>query len=90
MLLLSRLIPVVAFNLINYAAGLTQISWFTFTWATGIGILPLVIVLSVAGESIGHLTWQTWVGLGAVAVCAWLLLHRLTRSRPLQVPKRLP
>ena len=40
MLFLSRFLPVISFNFINYAAGLTNISWFTFTWATGEGILP--------------------------------------------------
>ena len=35
-LLVARLIPVIAFNLLNYAAALTTISWWTFAWATGI------------------------------------------------------
>ena len=35
--LFSRFLPVISFNLINYAAGLTAISWWTFSWATGIG-----------------------------------------------------
>ncbi len=31
MVLMARFIPVIAFNLVNYAAGLTRISWWTFT-----------------------------------------------------------
>ena len=49
-LLIGRLIPLIAFNLINYAAALTEISWWTFLWATGIGILPLTILLNVVGN----------------------------------------
>ena len=50
-LLVARLIPVIAFNLLNYAAGLTTMSWWTFAWATGIGILPLTILINVLGEA---------------------------------------
>jgi len=32
----------------SYAAALTEISWWTFIWATGLGILPLTILLNVA------------------------------------------
>lgn len=54
-LLVSRLIPVISFNLINYAAGLTRISWWTFTWATALGILPITIAMVLAGAGIVHL-----------------------------------
>lgn len=79
-LLLSRLVPVIAFNLINYAAGLTQISWFTFSWATGIGILPLIVLLSVAGGSMGHLSWSTWLGFAGLGIVLWWLFHLLVKS----------
>ncbi len=49
-LLFSRFLPVISFNLINYAAGLTAISWWTFTWATGLGILPLTCLMVVMGD----------------------------------------
>jgi uncharacterized membrane protein YdjX (TVP38/TMEM64 family) len=54
-LLLSRLIPVISFNLINYAAGLTTISWWTFTWATGLGILPITLASVLTGAGLLHL-----------------------------------
>ncbi len=81
-LLVSRLIPVIAFNLINYAAALTDISWWTFLWATGLGILPLTIVLAVLGENVLAMPLWGWLLLGAVALLAWLLL-RSRRKRPL-------
>ncbi|MCF8532076.1 MAG: VTT domain-containing protein [Reyranella sp.] len=39
-LIVCRLIPLVSFNVINYAAGLMNISWWTFIWTTAIGIVP--------------------------------------------------
>jgi uncharacterized membrane protein YdjX (TVP38/TMEM64 family) len=69
-LLLSRLIPLIAFNLINYAAGLMNISWWTFPWATGLGILPLTIMMSVMGANMSMLPWWMWL-LFVVAAVAW-------------------
>ncbi|MEX2520812.1 MAG: VTT domain-containing protein, partial [Paracoccaceae bacterium] len=48
-LLLSRFIPALAFTLINYAAGLTPVSWRAFLWTTGVGILPLTLLMTWMG-----------------------------------------
>jgi uncharacterized membrane protein YdjX (TVP38/TMEM64 family) len=83
-LLVARLIPVIAFNLINYAAALTEIRWWTFLWATGLGILPLTITLAVLGDNVLDMPpWGWALLLGGVAT-TWLLLHRQRRreSRP--------
>jgi uncharacterized membrane protein YdjX (TVP38/TMEM64 family) len=40
MVFLARFVPIISFNLINYAAGLTKISWWTFGWTTGVGTCP--------------------------------------------------
>lgn len=80
-LLVSRLIPVIAFNLINYAAGLTEVSWWTFLWTTGLGILPLTVLLATAGDRVMAL--PLWVSL-AVSLClltGWLLVARWLRGR---------
>jgi uncharacterized membrane protein YdjX (TVP38/TMEM64 family) len=75
-LLVARLIPVIAFNLINYAAALTEISWWTFLWATGVGILPLTILLAIFGDRmLGVPVWM-WLLLAAAAAFAWLLARR--------------
>jgi uncharacterized membrane protein YdjX (TVP38/TMEM64 family) len=81
-LLLGRLIPVVAFNLLNYAAAMTHISWWTYIWATGLGILPLTILLNVFGASILTMTGSNWlwVALGVVAVATWLLVRHHAKS----------
>lgn len=75
-LLVSRLIPLIAFNLINYAAALTEISWWTFLWATGLGILPLTILLAILGDRMIQLPLWAWALLGALALASWLLLQR--------------
>lgn len=80
-LLIGRLIPVIAFNLLNYSAALTDISWWTFIWATGLGILPLTILLNVFGDSMLTMTaWNwVWLPLGALAVLVWVLVRRRSR-----------
>lgn len=73
-LLASRLVPVIAFNLINYAAGLTSISWWTFTWATGLGILPLSILMAFFGHNMTMIPWWLWPLFTLAAIGAWFLL----------------
>jgi uncharacterized membrane protein YdjX (TVP38/TMEM64 family) len=60
-LLLSRFIPLISFNLINYGAGLTKISWWTFTWTTGIGILPFTIIMVTMGNNFNMFPWWAWL-----------------------------
>ncbi len=76
MLFLSRFLPVISFNFINYAAGLTNISWFTFTWATGVGILPLTTLMVVMGDQFEHLSWEMLVALFAAGAVLWWLMFR--------------
>ncbi len=78
MLFVSRFLPLISFNLINYAAGLTNISWLTFTWATGLGILPLTTLMVVMGDQIEYLSWELAVALFAAgAVLWWVVFHKL-------------
>ena len=78
MVLVGRLIPVISFNLINFSAGLTRISWWTFIWATGIGILPITILAVVLGDRIDSMTWELWlIGLAAVLALWFIFRGRL-------------
>jgi len=81
--LVARLIPVIAFNVINYAAGLSRIPWWTFIWTTGIGILPLTILMVLMGHNVDSLAWEAWVLLLAGALFLWFFLRRGMRP-----PKR--
>jgi uncharacterized membrane protein YdjX (TVP38/TMEM64 family) len=75
---LSRFLPVIAFNLVNYIAGLTRISWWTFGWTTGFGILPLTILMVMVDDRADMLPWYLWAILIVIGVVLWLvLLNRL-------------
>ena len=79
-LLISRFMPIIAFNLINYAAGLTRISWWTFAWTTGVGILPLTVLMVVIGDRMITLSWWE-LGAATVAVLALWLAARYWQKR---------
>jgi uncharacterized membrane protein YdjX (TVP38/TMEM64 family) len=81
-LLISRFLPVIAFNLINYAAGLTRVTWWTFAWTTGLGILPLTVVFVVMGDNIESLGWGSWALLLTGGLVLWLVLRRRLRPAP--------
>jgi len=80
-LLLSRFIPVIAFNLINYAAGLTKISWWTFIWTTGVGILPLTALMVHMGSQMRELSWAWLLSVSAVCITIMALLHWYQRRK---------
>ena len=75
-LLISRFVPVIAFNLINYAAGLTWVSWLTFAWTTGVGILPVTILMVLVGDNAELMTWHAWLLLVACGIVLWLVIRR--------------
>jgi len=80
-LFVSRLIPVIAFNLINYAAGLTAMRWWTFTWVTGLGILPLTALMVSLGDQMHYLGWIEWLLIVLAAIALWFALHVFRRAR---------
>ena len=80
-LLFSRFVPVISFNLINYAAGLTSISWWTFTWATGLGILPLTFLMVAMGDGLWSGEGGLWLLLTAAAALGWLIWWALVVRR---------
>ncbi len=73
---ISRFIPIIAFNLVNYAAGLTRISWWTFIWATGLGILPLTALMVFMGDRIENITGEMWLLSGAAVIVLWVVFRR--------------
>jgi len=85
-LLTARLIPVIAFNLINYAAALTEISWWTFLWVTGIGILPLTALSAILGDQMLSMPLWGWLLLGAVVLVIWFWLERRWHITQRQLP----
>lgn len=49
---LARLIPVISFDVVSYASGLTAIGFWGFFIATGLGQLPATLVYSYLGQSL--------------------------------------
>ncbi len=78
-LFISRFIPVISFNLVNYAAGLLRISWLTFAWTTGFGILPITVLMVAMGERIHSLPWLVWILFLAGGLILWVLFHLVVR-----------
>ncbi|UWQ89951.1 TVP38/TMEM64 family protein [Rhodobacteraceae bacterium M382] len=78
-LLLCRFIPVIAFNLINYAAGFTRVRVWTFGWTTGVGILPVTVLCAYLGAQMKTLEWATLLGLSVVCIAIVMLVHVLIR-----------
>jgi uncharacterized membrane protein YdjX (TVP38/TMEM64 family) len=89
-LLRLRLIPVVPFNLLNVAAGLTAMPWRTFAAATAIGILPGTLIytffadaLLSAGASHEDARAQiTRLTVALVALVILSLVPAIARRRP--------
>lgn len=78
-LLIARLIPVIAFNLINYAAGLTRVGWWTFLWTTGLGILPITLLTTWLGAEMRDLSWPLLVAVSAGCVAMIWAAHLVAR-----------
>jgi uncharacterized membrane protein YdjX (TVP38/TMEM64 family) len=55
LLLAVRLVPVLSFNLINFALGFTTVSWWRFTWTTAVGIIPVTAAMVGIGAH-----WHNW------------------------------
>ncbi len=75
-LLALRLIPVISFNLINYAAGLTKVSWFIFLWTTAVGILPVTVISVAAGANLHLLDTGPLVPVLLVSIAVVLVFAR--------------
>ncbi|MDT8344428.1 MAG: TVP38/TMEM64 family protein [Thermohalobaculum sp.] len=80
-LLVSRFIPIIAFNLINYAAGLTRVSLWTFVWTTGLGILPLTVLMVHMGAAMSEMSWPLLLAVSAAGIVAIAALHRIGKRR---------
>lgn len=72
-ILLTRLVPVVSFDLVSYGAGLTKISLKRFCLATFLGMLPLTFVYNSFG-SVFVVDRTTAAGLGILMVVLFFLL----------------
>jgi uncharacterized membrane protein YdjX (TVP38/TMEM64 family) len=91
LLLALRLLPVISFNLINYALGLSTIGWWRFLWTTGVGIVPITVVVVVFGAHLGD--WRMLILMTLIAILVGiggylLWRHRHTIPWPRSMPRR--
>jgi uncharacterized membrane protein YdjX (TVP38/TMEM64 family) len=87
LLLAGRLIPVVPFALIGYAAGATHTSVWRFSWTTVIGYLPLttaVVFLGSRAQTLSTSNPLVWIAVGAVI--ALFVAERLFRRHTSKPP----
>lgn len=79
--LIARLIPVVSFDVVSYAAGVTSIGPVEFLVATGIGQAPATVLYSILGQNIGSAELGLWI-FGAVIsllVLGWAVKSRVEK-----------
>lgn len=87
MVLLARLVPVVSFALISYAAGLTALTTGRFLTATALGMSPMTLIYVLAGEGIAiDSGWA--MAAGVVVVCLLVALPRMVDAGWIPLPKR--
>jgi uncharacterized membrane protein YdjX (TVP38/TMEM64 family) len=96
---LTRLIPITAFALLNYAYGALKVSFWRYIWTTFLGMLPGTLLcvyigsglkrLSGVADARGHESpWAYWVGLGLTLV-AVVLITLYGRRMMLQAAERI-
>lgn len=80
--LVVRFIPLFPFSVFNFALGRTPLTWRTFLWTTGVGILPAIAAAVGAGYGAAGapdlLPWavSAWLGLVALGL---IFRHRVVR-----------
>ena len=86
---LLRLSPLVPFNLLNYALGLSRVSFPKYVLASALGMLPGTILYVTLGSAVTHAaallergtsSWQRslhfWLGLMTTVLVTWLVSRR--------------
>jgi len=70
-LLAGRLIPIVPYNVVSYAAGATRVPIGRFTWTTAVGVIPLTALTALLGQRLQEPRFDDpvlWAVLGGVIV----------------------
>jgi len=74
LLLAVRLIPIVPFSLVSYAAGAARVPAWRFAWTTAVGYLPITAMAVYLGTRLEGLSLTDPLVLGVVAALLLLLL----------------
>lgn len=73
---LSRLIPVVSFDVVSYGAGLTKMSLPAFILATSTGMIPLTFLYNYSGSAIRINSWIS-ILIGGIVVLLFFIFPTL-------------
>jgi uncharacterized membrane protein YdjX (TVP38/TMEM64 family) len=73
LLLAVRLIPIVPFSLVSYAAGAARVPVWRFTWTTVVGYLPITALAVYFGTRLEGLSFTDPLVLGSAAALLALL-----------------
>jgi len=76
-----RLIPIVPFSLVSYAAGAARVPLWRFAWTTTVGYLPITALSVYFGTRLEGLSFTdplVWGSAGAL-LALLLLGHRIAR-----------
>ncbi len=71
--LVGRLVPLTAFDLLSYAAGLTRMRLLPFALATAVGMAPAVFLTAAAADLGWHAGWRGGPRAGWHPAWAWAL-----------------
>lgn len=85
--IISRLVPVISFDVVSYGMGLTPLRLWRFALANLLGILPMTVLLAMVGD--GLITADaTGIALAAAVMIAMALLAVAIalRLRPARTP----
>jgi uncharacterized membrane protein YdjX (TVP38/TMEM64 family) len=86
-LLSLRLIPLIPYNAICYAAGITRVPLGRYSWTTVVGITPLTVLVAYLGSRLrspNFADWRVWlliVAFVAIVVAGQVLERRLRIRR---------
>ena len=90
-LIAARFVPLIPFNAVCYAAGITHVPRPRYAWTTAIGIAPFCIVVTYLGsrlQTVSPTDWRLWaLTIGLLGVL--MLAHRLLPS-PAEERRRGP
>lgn len=81
---MARLVPVVSFDVVSYAAGLTRMRFGAFIAATVVGAAPAAFVYAFLGERAPRYVWFLMVAFGVVVAGAVIaaVVRRRRRGKP--------
>ena len=86
-LLAGRLIPIVPYNVVSYAAGATRVPLGRFTWTTAVGVMPLTALTALLGQRLQDprfddpILWGVLLGVVALLALARPVGRRLRASQ---------